>query len=293
MSPVTNNAVLQRTAPAKINLTLRMTGVRNDGYHLLESLVVFADVGDSLKVSPAHTLMLRVDGRFADGVPTDGRNLVLKAAELLRNLRGLIEGAAITLTKSLPHGAGIGGGSSDAAAAIHLLAELWQVAPLSPDEALPLGADVPVCLCAPHATEMRGIGEDLRPAPYQPRGWLVLVNPGVVVPTRDVFALHDRLYPFSPPDPEPMDHVKDADDFKMWLARGSNDLTKVASEDTIAPIVQDILTELRPAAIDTDMSGSGSTCWALFADQASAEAVAKTTAANHPDWWVQAARILP
>lgn len=290
---MTNNDVLHKTAPAKINLTLRMTGLREDGYHLLESLVVFADVGDRLTVCPAQALELTVDGPFADGVPTDGRNLVLMAAERIRALRGVTAGAAITLTKALPHGAGIGGGSSDAAAAIHLLAGLWQVPPLSPEEALPLGADVPVCLCAPHATEMRGIGEDLTPAPYQPRGWLVLVNPGVVVPTQDVFRLHDKLYPFTPPDLEPMDDVKDANDFSMWLLGQHNDLTKVACEDRIAPVVQDVLEALRPMAIDTDMSGSGSTCWALFADQASAESCTKSIAATHPDWWVTAARILP
>lgn len=290
---MTNNAVSRRTAPAKINLTLHLTGLREDGYHLLESLVVFADVGDHLTVRPAQALTLTVDGPFANGVPSDGRNLVLMAAERLRALRGVTAGAAITLTKALPHGAGIGGGSSDAAATICLLADLWQVPPLSPEEALPLGADVPVCLCAPHATQMRGIGEDLSRAPYQPRGWLVLVNPGVVVPTRDVFALHDRLYPFTPPDLEPMDYVKDADDFAMWLAGQRNDLTKVASENQIAPVVQEVLKALRPLAIDTDMSGSGSTCWALFADQARAESCAKSIAADHPDWWVSAARILP
>lgn len=283
---------LTRLAPAKINLTLHLTGLRADGYHLLESLVVFTEFGDGLRVTPAADLTLSVDGPFADGVPTDETNLVLKAANRLRDLRGVTAGAAIQLTKNLPHGAGIGGGSSDAACALHLLANLWDVAVLTPDDALPLGADVPVCLCAPNATIMRGIGEDLTPAPYQPDGWLVLVNPRVVVPTVAAFKLHDALYDFSPLGMEPMDWIKDPEDFEMWILGQRNDLTKVASEDQLAPAVQEILAALRTDAVDTDMSGSGSTCWGLFWDEAAARQTATRIAHDHPDWWVQTTRIL-
>ncbi|WP_072778320.1 4-(cytidine 5'-diphospho)-2-C-methyl-D-erythritol kinase [Marivita hallyeonensis] len=284
---------IEAFAPAKINLTLHVTGVRSDGYHVLESLVVFADCGDRLLVSPSESLSLTVDGPFAQGVPTDNSNLVMQAAERLRNLRGITQGATINLTKTLPHGAGIGGGSSDAAAAIRGLAELWGVAPLSGQEALPLGADVPVCLCAPTATQMRGIGDVLATAPYQLKGWLVLVNPGVVVPTGKVFARHDALYDFTPANLEPMDWIKDDDDLDMWLLGQRNDLTKVASDSSIAPVVQDVLKELRVGSRNADMSGSGSTCWGLFTSEDKAKSCADRIAAKRPEWWVRAARILP
>jgi len=289
---VTTKAVLRRRAPAKVNLTLLLTGLREDGYHLLDSLVVFADIADDVSATASDALCLTVDGPFAEGVPTDERNLVLKAAERLRALRGVTSGAALHLTKNLPHGGGIGGGSSDAAATIHLLAELWKVAPLTSSEALSIGADLPVCLAAPHATMMRGIGEDLTPTPYQPKGALVLVNPRAVVPTGQVFALHDRLYPFST-YAQSMKGVDDAESFEIWLKGQRNDLTKVVREDGVAPVIGDVLDALRPHAVDCDMSGSGSTCWGWFHDDASAVAAASAIGKDHPDWWVQAARILP
>ena len=289
----TSNPVLTRRAPAKVNLTLHMTGLRADGYHLLDSLVVFTEFGDDLAVSPHDDLVLHVDGPLAQGVPTDHRNLVMKAAQRLRDLRSVTAGAEMRLTKHLPHGAGIGGGSSDAAAALHLLADLWDVPVLSTDEALPLGADVPVCLCAPHATLMRGIGEDLTRALYQPEGWLVLVNPGVVVPTVDVFKLHDQLYGPDAGGQDDMNGIKTHNNFEMWLLGQRNDLTKVASEKQIAPVVQDVLRALDVGAVDADMSGSGSTCWGLHHSEDTARASANEISKAHPDWWVQVTRILP
>ncbi len=285
-------AATEATAPAKINLCLHLTGLRDDGYHLLESLVVFAGVGDRLRVVPANGLSLTVDGPFAEGVPTDRANLVLKAAERLKDLRGVSAGAAIHLTKTLPHGGGIGGGSSDAACAIRLLADLWQVPPLTATEALPLGADVPVCLCAPHATEMRGIGEHLQRAPYQPEGWLVLVNPGVMIPTGKVFTLHDMLHPISLQRMDPLDDVTDAESFADWLSKQRNDLTKIASDDAIAPVITEVLHALREDALAAKMSGSGSTCWGWYTTQDAAQKSADRIAAAHPDWWITAAPIL-
>lgn len=286
-------ATTEAVAPAKVNLCLHLTGLRDDGYHLLESLVVFADAGDVLKVSAADDLSLSVDGPFAEGVPTDGRNLVLKAANLLRAARDVSAGASIHLTKHLPHGGGIGGGSSDAACAIRLLSDLWQVPPLTPDEALSLGADVPVCLCAPNPTEMRGIGEDLRPAPYRPEGWLVLVNPGVPVATGKVFALYDMLHRFSLVTMDTLDDVTDSDSFAVWLARQRNDLAKVSGDAAIAPVIPEVLNALRADARVARMSGSGSTCWGWFTDEDVAHQSAQRIARAYPDWWVRAARILP
>ncbi len=285
-------------APAKVNLTLALTGLRDDGYHLLDSLVVFAETGDWLTATPADSLVLTVSGPAAAGVPTDTDNLVLKAAERLRHLRGVTSGAAIHLEKHLPHGAGIGGGSSDAAAAIRLLARLWNVAPLTVAEALPLGADLPVCLAAPAPTHMKGIGEILSPGPTLPPGWLVLVNPGIHLSTAAVFKAHDFLY-----GPEPVgswgepwesyDQPLSPQDLETWLLGQLNVLTKVVAEDYFAPVVPFILNRLRelPGRLDCDMSGSGSTCWAWFEHEPDARA-ATASFADHPDWWVTAARVL-
>lgn len=284
-------------AYAKVNLTLHVTGQREDGYHLLDSLVVFADVGDLLSVAPADDLSLAVTGPRAAGVPADGSNLVLKAARRLQALRGVTAGAAITLEKHLPHGGGIGGGSSDAATAIRLLSQLWQVAPLTAAEALPLGADLPVCLAAPAPTIMRGIGQVLTPAPALPNGWLVLVNPGIAVPTVAVFKAHDALYGCNPLGLEgfaAFDNPLTTDAFASWLLGQCNDLTKVVQEDQFAPVIGDILDTLRGSTglQDADMSGSGSTCWGWFGTEADAKHAALRIGMENPGWWVVAARVL-
>ena len=280
-------------APAKINLTLHVTGQRPDGYHLLDSLVVFADFGDRLSVAPADSLGLTVSGPLARGVPVDGRNTVLRAAALLRARRGVAAGAALTLEKRLPHGAGIGGGSSDAAAAIRLLARHWNVPPLTPTEALELGADVPVCLFAPAPMFMRGIGDLVVPAPRLPVCWLVLVNPGIEVSTAKVFALHDRLYDCASLPLDPAQGFGDFDGFLAWLLGQRNDLTKVARDASLAPVVGDVLGALRalPGCHDADMSGSGSTCWGLFRHEADARRAANRLGAAHPDWWIRLSRL--
>lgn len=283
---------------AKVNLSLRVVGVRHDGYHLLESLVVFAGIGDVLTASPAPALSLNVTGPKSAGVPSDDSNLVLRAARRLQDLRGVTMGAALTLEKHLPHGGGIGGGSADAAAAIRLLARLWQVAPLTAAEALPLGADIPVCLRSPAPTLMRGIGDDLVAAPDLPPGWLVLVNPGVHLSTPAVFRAFDRLYHPSPLGLEPFLTRKvsiSRDDLALWLSAQSNDLTRIAAEEGFAPVVvKSILPRLRAASgcMDCDMSGSGSTCWGWFDHEHEARAAALQIGADFPDWWVVAAPIL-
>ena len=138
---------------------------------------------------------------------------------------------------------------------------------------------------------MRGIGENLTPAPYQPAGWLVLINPSVTVPTGQVFKLHDKLHPFSPTRHAPMDDLSSHSAFEDWLACECNDLTKVACDPSIAPVIQDVLDALRPWATAYDMSGSGSTCWALFQDEATAQRCAQAVLTDHPDWWVIATQI--
>ncbi|MGZ9809349.1 4-(cytidine 5'-diphospho)-2-C-methyl-D-erythritol kinase [Pseudoroseicyclus sp. H15] len=274
-------------APAKVNLALRVTGRRANGYHELSSLAVFAGAGDKLRLAPDDALSLVVEGPFAGGVPVDSGNLVLKAAEALRRARGVTAGARITLTKHLPHGAGIGGGSSDAAAAITGLASLWGVAPLSGEEALALGADLPVCLAAPAPQLMGGIGERLAPAPALPACGLVLANPGVPVPTGPVFkALNGRFGAPLPALPEGIDFPR----LCAWLAAAGNDLAAPAEQ--ICPEITATRAALS-AAPASGMSGSGATCWALAESASAAARLAEELGRAQPDWWVWGGEVLP
>ncbi|MGH1356008.1 MAG: 4-(cytidine 5'-diphospho)-2-C-methyl-D-erythritol kinase [Thalassovita sp.] len=257
-------------APAKVNLTLHVTGQRADGYHLLDSLVVFADVGDRLRVSLGSS-ELAVTGPMADGVPTDGRNLVMQAAALM----GV--SARILLEKHLPAAAGIGGGSSDAAAVLRALQDLTGRSP--PQAGLSLGADVPVCL-SPRAAIMSGIGEVVAPVPNLPRLNAVLVNPGVEVPTGTVFKGLARK------DNPPMGQVPDVGDWIGWLRQQRNDLEPPACADQ--PVIGDVLTALRQtdACQMARMSGSGATCFGLYPSAAKAQRAAQSLAGR--GWWVQA-----
>lgn len=278
-------------APAKVNLALHVTGRRADGYHLLDSLVVFADRGDLVRASPAGDLSLEVEGPFAAGVPVDGRNLVLQAARMLAGRHGTCGGARLRLTKALPHAAGIGGGSADAAAALRVLARLWGVDCPGPDDpgVLALGADVPVCLAAPRPRRMRGIGEQTAPVPELPPAALVLVNPRVDVPTPAVFArLERRENPPLQAIPAGMDYAA----FLGWLGAQRNDLGPPA--EALAPEVATAMADLRaaPGVDHAVMSGSGATCVGVAADLAAAGRAAGAISRRHPDWWVVAARML-
>ncbi|WP_298850679.1 4-(cytidine 5'-diphospho)-2-C-methyl-D-erythritol kinase [uncultured Ruegeria sp.] len=266
-------------APAKINLTLHVTGRRPDGYHLLDSLVVFADLGDRLTFTPGPALSLDVHGEFAKGVPTDCRNLVWKAAE------GVGWTGQIDLTKSLPHGAGIGGGSSDAAATLWALAGQGRDVP--PDLPLSLGADVPVCLEC-RAVRMRGIGDKLSAVdlPYLPA---LLVNPNVPVPTGAVFnTLASRD---NPPMPESIPGFESAEDCAQWLCEQRNDLQVPAIG--VAREIEQVLDELNMTnrALMARMSGSGSTCFALYPTMKDAHFAAYEIGAAHPDWWCRATQL--
>jgi 4-diphosphocytidyl-2-C-methyl-D-erythritol kinase len=275
-------------APAKINLYLHVTGRRSDGYHLLDSLVAFAGIGDTVTVEPARALSLCVEGPFATDVPAGAGNLVLQAAAGLARITGITAGAAIRLHKRLPVASGIGGGSADAAATLRALAALWEV-PLDTAEmaglALELGADVPVCLGG-GATFVGGIGEDLVPAPRLPPAWLVLANPGVALSTPAVFAA--RAGEFSTPA-RFAGAATDAHDLASLLAERGNDLAAPAR--ALAPAVGATLDALQAedGALLARMSGSGATCFALFAEEEKAAAAAARLAAAHPAWWLAAA----
>ena len=288
MLPVTT---IRANAPAKVNLTLHVTGQRDDGYHLLDSLVVFADVADHLTATSASDLTLNVTGPFAQGVPVDRTNLMMRAAEVLRAAFGITDGAAMTLEKNLPHAAGIGSGSSDAAAALGMLAKLWDV-PLLPAEArqvLALGADVPVCMHAPSAVRMSGIGDVLSPLPALPDCALVLVRPPVDVPTGAVFnGLATKHGTPMSTLPEGLNFV----DFVAWLAAQRNDLQAPAK--VLAPQIATTIAALDalPDVAFAGMSGSGATCFALVQDLETARRVAGVMQTVYRDWWIVPAAVL-
>lgn len=262
-------------APAKINLTLHVTGQRPDGYHLLDSLVVFADVGDRLWLERDSKMTLKVSGPFAKGVPVDGGNLVWRAAEVA-GFTG-----SIRLEKNLPHGAGIGGGSADAAAVLRALNGDDVVRGIGLEAALALGADVPVCLHA-GPQRMQGIGERLTRVWPVPRLFAVLVNPGVHLATPQVFAALERRN--NPAMTGDVTGWTESDGFLDWLRDQRNDLEPVARE--LAPEIGAALQALSDAEL-ARMSGSGPTCFGLYPTQGSARNAAARVVAEHPDWWVK------
>jgi 4-diphosphocytidyl-2-C-methyl-D-erythritol kinase len=284
-------APLAEFAPAKVNLTLAVLGRRADGYHLIDSLVTFAKVGDRLTFAPGATLSLVVRGATSASAGTLDDNLVLKAARTLsREVSGLRLGR-FTLDKRLPVAAGIGGGSADAGAALRLLARANRIPRHDPRllrAARQIGADVPVCL-DPRPRRMRGIGERLSGPMAIPRLPAVLVNPGVALPTKDVFAAlglspekHRRATNRKERFP------RDRERFIAWLSSQRNDLEAAAMK--LRPEIARVLEALsrEPGCRLARMSGSGGTCFGLFASSRAAGAAAKRLASAHPRWWVKA-----
>lgn len=273
-------------APAKINLCLHVTGRRANGYHLLDSLVVFAGVGDRVAVTPDAASALQIDGPEAAGLMAEADNLVLRAAQAMQ-----APDARLHLWKALPVASGIGGGSADAAAALRALAR-WTGRPLpDPAAVLALGADVPVCL-AGRPARMEGVGDLLTPLPPLPGLWCLLVNPRVPVPTRQVFAALDRR-DNGPIPALPVKGWTDAPAFATWLSSQTrNDL--VAAARSIAPILDQVQAEI--AATDgclfARMSGSGGTHFGLFATPQAARQAEETLRAARPGWWIVHAPVL-
>jgi len=278
-------------APAKVNLTLRVLARRADGYHELESLVVFADFGDRLSFACGGDLTLTVRGPSAEAAGAGDDNLVQRAARALAARRPGIALGAFDLDKRLPVAAGLGGGSSDAAAALRLLADANAIARDDPDlyaAARATGADVPVCL-DPRPRIMRGIGEKLSAPLALPPLPAVLVNPGVALPTRAVFA----GWKPSPGaaallDEAALGKLTSARDLVPLVAEQANDLEPPAM--ALQPSVAEALAALRegPGCTLARMSGSGATCFGLFATSEEAAAAAQVLSAGRPTWWVKA-----
>jgi 4-diphosphocytidyl-2-C-methyl-D-erythritol kinase len=273
---------LSTFALAKINLHLHVVGRREDGYHLLDSLVVFAGVGDRLSVSADSDLSLTVTGPFAAGLAAEPENLVLRAARGLADLAGIRASGTLVLEKNLPVASGIGGGSADAAATLRLLCRFWGVAPELNGLARVLGADVPVCLLGRPAL-MSGIGEILVPAPPLPQVGLVLVNPGVAVSTPEVFRERSGGG-FSEVACFSRGGWGDAFALGADLRGLRNDLQAAAC--SIAPVIGDVLNALGsvPGCLLARMSGSGATCFGLFASAGAARDAA--VGIRRAGWWV-------
>jgi 4-diphosphocytidyl-2-C-methyl-D-erythritol kinase len=281
--------VLFERAPAKVNLTLRVLGRRQDGYHDLESLVVFAGEADDLALVPAQPLSLTVDGPTAVAAGDIDDNLVLKATRALaERVAGLATGQ-FRLTKRLPVAAGVGGGSSDAAAALRLLARLNGLSlddRRLVDAASVTGADVPVC-ADPRPRVMRGIGEVLSPPLPVPPLAAVMVNPRVAVPTRDVFGkIGLQKGERRAAETVGAGDLSSLDAVIAYMATAPNDLEPPAL--ALQPVIAEVLDALRraPGCRIARMSGSGATCFALFASPAQASAAAAALTGLRPAWWV-------
>jgi 4-diphosphocytidyl-2-C-methyl-D-erythritol kinase len=285
---------ITEAAPAKINLALHVTRRREDGYHELESLVVFADLADDLVAEVADTDQMSISGPFGHAISAEPSNLVLRAVAAFRNRWPELsaEGLSIHLTKNLPVAAGIGGGSADAAAALRIMARLSPepvpVAELA-DLSASLGADVPACLLS-RPLLARGVGEILAPLPEFPAVHIVLVNPMIPVVTADVFRrlrAHDN-YPL-PALPSPLTRPAQ---LGLWLAETRNDLEPPAVK--LVPEIGILVEEVAaaPGCILGRMSGSGATVFGLFGSEGQAHDAASLIRRLHPDYWVGSAPLL-
>lgn len=295
-----STAAFEDFAPAKVNLSLEIAGRRPDGYHELVSLVAFATIGDTLTFHAATTreISLETEGPFAAAI--DGENLILRAAQVFLDTFDTARGGRFVLTKRLPVAGGLGGGSADAAAALRLLARAnaghgvtdpdWRarlVAALSR-----LGADIRVCLEA-RAAWAAGIGESVTPVDGMPELPAVLVNPGIALATREVFAALDApiFAGAASWEIQTPDTFTDTGALIGFLRDHPNDLEAPAHK--LAPITADILDALQssPGCALARLSGSGPTCFGLFGRRDAATHAAKTLRAAHPDWWIVETRL--
>ncbi|WP_397541687.1 4-(cytidine 5'-diphospho)-2-C-methyl-D-erythritol kinase [Roseovarius salis] len=274
--------VIEAFVPAKVNLTLHVTGQRDDGYHTIDSLAVFADIGDRMTISLPGSYKLSIDGPMAEGVPQDDTNLVLRAARMMR-IR-----ADIRLEKHLPVAAGLGGGSGDAAATLRVLSG-YSGKP-APGDGIELGADVPLCLQS-EAARVTGIGDKVTPLPGLPSLNAVLVNPKLPVMTAEVFK---RLeHKTNRPMPDKIPPFADSSELVEWLRAMRNDLQEaaIAAEPVIRQVFETL--EKTPGCLLARMSGSGGTCFGLYKDAETAGAAAGRLSEGFPGWWVKSTLLNP
>lgn len=286
MTTLSSNAVRAELARAKVNLALHITGQRKDGFHLLESLVAFPQIGDRIAVEPSDKLDLSIEGPFARDLQADDDNLVLKAVRGFAQTAGIeVPQVKITLTKRLPVASGIGGGSSDAATTLRLLEDITGT--YLPEDDLQrlsasLGADVPVCL-EPEPQIMKGIGEDLSQGPNLPNCGILLINPRVGVETPAVFKALDKRK--NPPLPKTPDTFENLSALVTYLTNCRNDLQTAAIN--VCPQISEVLSALASDSriAFARMSGSGATCFGLC-DPSDTRFIESDLRQAHPDWWV-------
>lgn len=278
-------------APAKVNLALHITGKRADGYHLMESLVAFSDIGDEIRIEPAKNLSLSVEGKFAHLCGNVENNLVLKAAQLLQQVLSESQGAHITLIKHLPVGAGLGGGSSDAAMVAKMLLQFW--AHIMPDTILirhlsALGADLAMCITAKPLIA-RGIGDEIEVLKAFPAIPILLVWPDTLLSTVDVYRRYQHEVRPIPSMPEA---TRDIHSLLQALAQTRNDLQHpaIACASHVAEAL--LALETLPQRPVVRMTGSGACCVAYFADASSADKAATYVEARYPHWWSKRASLL-
>lgn len=293
-APIRSTTLL---APAKINLYLHITGRRDDGYHLLDSLVAFADIGDGIRIDPAAEMSFSTHGLFANifhaaqrAAGPESENLAVRAVHALASAAGRDPLLHLSLTKNLPAGAGLGGGSSDAATVLWALIHAWKIsaqAPFLNDLARTLGADVPVCLAA-RASVMRGAGECLSPAPALPEMPVVLAWPGKTCATPAVYKAYAESAPIFRAQETLPESFDSPADLIAFLKTCANDLA--ASAIRIVPETEVALAALRasPGCALAQVCGSGSASFGLFEDEASAFAAAEEITRAQPSWWVRA-----
>lgn len=273
---------IESLAAAKINLALHVVGFNEEGYHEVDSLVTFANIGDIIQVRPYNTLKLSIDGPFASSVPQGAENIIIKAAKFLS-----LDGKAhIRLTKNLPVQAGLGGGSADAAATLRSLSKLWNVPiPNSPEI---LGADVPICLLNETAV-VQGIGEKIMPVSIPEKLQIILIKPCTGLSTETVFKTlkeknHKKMNPYLGTDSKYI--------FKKHIKALRNDLLKPSIE--LAPIIKDLLSFLNTqnGIYFSQMSGSGTTCFGLFENKIDALKALSNAKRKFPEMWCQTAQLL-
>ena len=278
---------------AKVNLSLHITGKRADGYHLLDSLVAFTDIADKITVEESEEFSFSLTGPCAGILQNEPDNLCITAAQKLAQEAGRELNVSITLEKNIPMGAGLGGGSADAAATLKALADIWNLSlPKSDLEriAASLGADVPACLRS-HSVHMTGIGEQLKDITLPKNIPAILIHPGTLCPTKEVYQNFSGR--FSSPDNLPDKGFQETETLIDYLSAQTNDLTQAA-----IAVVPDIITVLdrlneQPQIKLARMSGSGSACFGIFKNENAALKAAQSISVSCPDWWIKTCRINP
>ena len=281
--------MFEEKASAKVNLCLQIVGQKPNGFHLLDSIVGFTEFGDHLSFKKSDKLKLKVQGAFSDQIPVDRSNLILKAAELVRKLNNIKTGAHITLTKNLPPSAGLGGGSSDAAATIRGLSRMWGTDLPEIHDLMKIGSDLPVCINQ-KTQHMKGFGEVLNVVNTFPNLPILLVNPLKKVSTQTVFRKPENKKNSPLSKYENLFQTKK--DWINWLLLQRNDLMEpaVSVEPVISEVLQFISNQISVEKVS--MSGSGATCFGVFENKHDCDLAMKKVRRERPEWWSVSTEII-